>query len=125
MEAITCPTLAIAFEHDNIVPWRSAKELVDRVSSKEKEWLHLPGAHIGGVVSKSASRRRWPRIEGWFAAQEAKSREATVASTAHTNGAGAAHANGAPSPKPAPESHAGNGPRGGLKRLKKGPRAGA
>jgi polyhydroxyalkanoate synthase len=71
LEAITCPTLAVTFEHDNIVPWQSAKELVDLVSSKDKDWLHLPGGHIGAVVSKGASKRLWPKIADWWAARGA------------------------------------------------------
>ena len=66
LESITCPTLAITFEHDDIVPWASAKALVDLVSSEDKEWLHLPGGHIGAVVSKSASHRLWPKIAEWW-----------------------------------------------------------
>jgi polyhydroxyalkanoate synthase len=74
LDAITCPTLAVTFEHDNIVPWASAKELVDLVSSKDKEWLHLPGGHIGAVVSKSASRRLWPKLAEWWTARDAGTR---------------------------------------------------
>jgi polyhydroxyalkanoate synthase len=71
LDAIRCPTLAVTFEHDNIVPWKSAKELVDRVSSKDKEWLHLPGGHVGAVVSKSASLRLWPKIAAFWEERDA------------------------------------------------------
>ncbi len=60
--AITCPTLAITFEHDNIVPWASAKVLVDRVGSTDTEWLHLQGGHVGAMVSRAASKSLWPKI---------------------------------------------------------------
>jgi polyhydroxyalkanoate synthase len=70
MENIACPTLAITFEHDNIVPWAAAKELVDRVGAEDKEWLHLPGGHVGAVVSKSASKRLWPKISEWWARRD-------------------------------------------------------
>jgi polyhydroxyalkanoate synthase len=66
LEAIRCPTLTITFEHDNIVPWRGAKELHDRVSSTEKQWLHLPGGHVGAVVSRAASRGLWPAIAAFW-----------------------------------------------------------
>jgi polyhydroxyalkanoate synthase len=72
LENIACPTLAVTFEHDNIVPWQSAKELVDLVSSKDKDWLHLPGGHIGAVVSKSASKRLWPRVADFWAARDGR-----------------------------------------------------
>ena len=38
---ITCPTLAVTFEHDNIVPWESAKELVD-LRVVERQGLAAP-----------------------------------------------------------------------------------
>lgn len=70
LENITCPTLAITFEHDNIVPWASAKALVDRAGTSDKEWLHLPGGHVGAMVSRAASRGLWPKISGYFAARD-------------------------------------------------------
>jgi polyhydroxyalkanoate synthase len=70
LDNITCPTLAITFEHDNIVPWQSAKALVDTVSSTDKEWLHLPGGHVGAMVSRAASKGLWPKISGYFAARD-------------------------------------------------------
>ncbi len=89
LDAIRCPTLAVTFEHDNIVPWKSAKELVDRVSSKDKEWLHLPGGHVGAVVSKSASQRLWPKIAAFWEERDAPlkksgSRKRTAVRARHT-----------------------------------------
>ncbi len=66
LEGVTCPTLAITFEHDNIVPWASAKELIDRASATDKEWLHLPGGHVGAMVSRAASKGLWPKLAKWF-----------------------------------------------------------
>ncbi|MBI2389379.1 MAG: alpha/beta fold hydrolase [Deltaproteobacteria bacterium] len=70
LEAITCPTLAITFEHDNIVPWQSAKLLVDRVSSPDKQWLHLHGGHVGAMVSRAAAKALWPQLVQYFAARD-------------------------------------------------------
>jgi polyhydroxyalkanoate synthase subunit PhaC len=70
MEAISCPLLAVSFEHDNIVPWKSAALLVDRVSSKEKTHVKLPGGHVGAVVSKSAAKGLWPTLSNFFAAHD-------------------------------------------------------
>jgi polyhydroxyalkanoate synthase len=72
LESIECPLLAVTFEHDNVVPWQAAKELVDRVSSKDKEWLHLSGGHVGAVVSKSASHKLWPKIAEFWEARDAE-----------------------------------------------------
>jgi len=66
LDAIRCPTLAVTFEHDHIVPWPSAAALVDRVSSARAERLHLPGGHIGAVVSRSAAAGLWPALSRFW-----------------------------------------------------------
>ncbi len=70
LEDITCPLLAVTFEHDNIVPWRSAAVLVDRVGSEDKEHLHLPGGHVGAMISRAASEALWPRLSVWWGARD-------------------------------------------------------
>jgi polyhydroxyalkanoate synthase len=104
LEAIRCPTLAVTFEHDGIVPWPSAAELVERVSSTDKERIHLPGGHVGAVVSKSAARSLWPRLSGWWRARDGEAGEAAAAtswggeagaSAEAPNGVASAPANGA------------------------------
>jgi polyhydroxyalkanoate synthase len=70
LEQITCPTLAVTFEHDNIVPWQSAAELIERVSSKDKQRIHLPGGHVGAVVSQKASKTLWPALSQWWSERD-------------------------------------------------------
>jgi polyhydroxyalkanoate synthase len=70
MESIERPVMAITFEHDNIVPWRSAAALLDRVASPDKVHLHQPGGHVGAVVSKKASQRLWPKLSAFWAAHD-------------------------------------------------------
>jgi polyhydroxyalkanoate synthase len=67
LSAIACPTLAVTFEHDNIVPHKSASVLLERVSSKDKEHIHLPGGHVGSVVSSHAKKTLWPKISKFWA----------------------------------------------------------
>jgi len=67
---IRCPTLAVTFEQDSIVPWRSCAVILDRVGSPVKHHLHQPGGHVGGFVSRSAARRVWPPIAAFFAAHD-------------------------------------------------------
>jgi len=73
--AIRTPTLAVTFEHDNIVPWQSAKVLLDRVSSTDKHHMHLQGGHVGAVVSKSAAKGLWPAIATFFADRDGAAAE--------------------------------------------------
>lgn len=67
---IRCPTLAVTFEHDNIVPHQSASVLLDRISSTDKERIHLIGGHVGAMVSSSAAKSLWPKISAWWAARD-------------------------------------------------------
>jgi polyhydroxyalkanoate synthase len=64
---ITCPTMCVVFEHDNIVPWQSASTLVDRIRSTDKELVKLPGGHVGAVVSRAAQKNLWPRLSAFWA----------------------------------------------------------
>lgn len=70
LEDIENPTLVLAFKHDHIVPLESAGVLVDKISSKDKELMELPGGHVGAVVSRKASERLWPIISGWLAERD-------------------------------------------------------
>jgi len=64
---IRCPTLAVTFEHDTIVPWQSAKVVLDRVAATDKHHMHLAGGHVGAVVSKAAAKGLWPALATFFA----------------------------------------------------------
>lgn len=72
LSSIQAPVMAITFEHDNIVPWRSAAALLDFVSSADREHLHQPGGHVGAVVSKKASQRLWPKLSAFWAKHESR-----------------------------------------------------
>ncbi len=74
LSAIDFPVLAVTFEHDNIVPASSAAALLGAVSSKDKQELHLPGGHVGAVVSKHAAKTLWPQLAAFFAAHDAPGR---------------------------------------------------
>ena len=43
LEQITCPVLCITFEHDHIVPWRSAAVLLDRLLGELRRFHPLAG----------------------------------------------------------------------------------
>jgi polyhydroxyalkanoate synthase len=73
LENITCPTLAVTFEHDTIVPWPSAAVLIERVAAADKQRIHLPGTHVGAVVSQKAATSLWPKISAFWAARDVES----------------------------------------------------
>ena len=76
LENVTCPLQVVSFEHDNIVPKEAATALVDLAGSKVKEHVHLPGGHVGAVVSRAASKRLWPVIDAFFAAHDSTPKRA-------------------------------------------------
>jgi polyhydroxyalkanoate synthase len=78
LSQIHCPVLAVTFEHDNIVPWKSAAALLDLISSTDKQHIHLPGGHVGAVVSKSAARGLWPSISRFWAERDSAAPAAGV-----------------------------------------------
>ena len=70
MEDLRMPTLAVTFEHDTIVPWRSASLLTERSGAADKVWIHLPGGHVGAVVSRKAAAGLWPKLSAFWAARD-------------------------------------------------------
>ena len=67
---IRCPTLALAFADDHIVPLSSAAPLVDRISARDKQLLVQPGGHVGAVVSRKAATRLWPLMSEFWASRD-------------------------------------------------------
>jgi len=80
LESITCPTMAVVFEHDNIVPWKNAAVLLDRIASSDKELVKLPGGHVGAVVSRAAQKKLWPLMSAFWAARDAEPESRPAAS---------------------------------------------
>lgn len=60
------PFLHVMAEHDHIVPYESAKDLVAMVGSPDKRDLVLKGGHVSLVAGPNASRRLWPQLDGWL-----------------------------------------------------------
>jgi polyhydroxyalkanoate synthase len=66
LEDVTVPLLAVTFEHDNIVLGPSAAALITECGAAEKQHLHLPGGHVGAVVSKHAAKTLWPQLVAFY-----------------------------------------------------------
>ncbi|MGH2454129.1 MAG: alpha/beta fold hydrolase [bacterium] len=67
LETIRCPVLVVGAKEDHIVPPNCARALLDAVSSREREYVELPGGHISLIAGRSAPRHCWPRIAAWLA----------------------------------------------------------
>jgi polyhydroxyalkanoate synthase len=94
LQSIVCPTLAVTFEHDNIVPAASAKALLELCSATDRQNIHLPGGHVGAVVSRGASKTLWPQLSAYWAQRDG----ASSAGTRKVRPAAAARARGKRAP---------------------------
>ena len=70
IQNVDCPLLVVTFEHDTIVPRASAEPLMQLASSRDKQELRLSGGHVGAVVSRGASKKLWPALQGFWASHE-------------------------------------------------------
>jgi polyhydroxyalkanoate synthase subunit PhaC len=64
---IRVPILHAVAEHDHIVPYESAKHLIPRVGSTDKEEVILKGGHVSLVAGVNAIKRLWPKVDSWLA----------------------------------------------------------
>ncbi len=58
--------LAVMAEHDHIVPYESAKELISLIGSTDKRDIVLKGGHVSLVAGPNAVRRLWPELDRWL-----------------------------------------------------------
>jgi polyhydroxyalkanoate synthase len=63
---IRCPMFAVGAREDYIAPPESVRALVDAVSSRDKEYVELPGGHISLIAGRGAAVTCWPKVSGWL-----------------------------------------------------------
>jgi polyhydroxyalkanoate synthase len=63
---ITVPFLHIIAQYDHIVPPACAQPLVQRVGSRDKEEVMLPGGHVSIAAGPNAVKRMWPKLDAWL-----------------------------------------------------------
>lgn len=68
---IDCPTIAVTFEHDHIVPEASASVLLDRISSADKVHDRVRGGHVGAMVSRKAANGVWRVLSDFWTERDA------------------------------------------------------
>jgi len=66
LKNITVPLLHIIAQYDHIVPPDCAKPLLERVASKDKEEVVLPGGHVSIAAGPNAVKRMWPKLDSWL-----------------------------------------------------------
>jgi len=63
---IKVPILHAVAEHDHIVPYESARHLIPKVGSEDKEEVMLKGGHVSLVAGANAIKRLWPKLDSWL-----------------------------------------------------------
>ncbi len=66
LTAIDTPLLAFAGKTDNLVSIKSAKHLLNLVSSEDKEFHVVPGGHAGAFAGKKSFESTWPITVDWL-----------------------------------------------------------
>jgi polyhydroxyalkanoate synthase len=64
---VRCPVFVVGAKEDYIAPPAAVRALIDVVSSREKEYIELPGGHISLIAGRGASLHCWPKVSGWLA----------------------------------------------------------
>jgi poly[(R)-3-hydroxyalkanoate] polymerase subunit PhaC len=66
---IKVPVLHVVAEHDHLIPYDCAKELMAKIGSESKEEVMLKGGHVSVVAGPNAVRRMWPKLDQWLGAR--------------------------------------------------------
>lgn len=66
LSRITVPLLHVVAKYDHIVPAGCSRPLVERVGSRDKEEVELPGGHVSLAAGGNAIKRMWPRLADWL-----------------------------------------------------------
>src|SRR5437773_8719346 len=67
LSTISCPVLVVGAKEDYIAPPECVRALIDAVSSRDKDYVELPGGHISLIAGRGASLHCWPKVSGWLA----------------------------------------------------------
>ncbi len=66
---IRCPVLILAHTQDLLAPPSSAKTLVDRIASEDREFHEVSGGNVGHVdimIGKEGPSVTWPKVSRWL-----------------------------------------------------------
>ena len=66
LSRVTVPLLHVVAQYDHIVPPACAAPLVQRVGSRDKEEVILPGGHVSIAAGANAVKRMWPALDSWL-----------------------------------------------------------
>lgn len=67
LETISASVLNLIATDDHIVPPVQTQGVMEKIGSKDRELLRIPGGHIGMMAGSAAIKRTWPQIDAWLA----------------------------------------------------------
>jgi len=69
LERITCPVFVVGAKEDYIAPPACVRALIDKVGSREREYVELPGGHTSIIAGRGAAVHCWPKVSAWLGAR--------------------------------------------------------
>ena len=69
LSSISCPLFVVGAKEDYIAPPDCVRALMNATSSRDKEYVELPGGHISLIAGRGASVHCWPKVSDWLAAR--------------------------------------------------------
>jgi polyhydroxyalkanoate synthase len=66
LKRVKLPLLHVIAQYDHIVPPACAQPLMQRVRSRDKQEVMLPGGHVSLVAGPNAVKRMWPALDRWL-----------------------------------------------------------
>jgi len=67
LQNIQCPLFVVGAHEDYIAPPECVRALMTAVSSRDKQYIELPGGHISLIAGRGAATHCWPKVSGWLA----------------------------------------------------------
>jgi polyhydroxyalkanoate synthase len=56
----------VGAREDYIAPPECVRALVGAVSSRDTDYIELPGGHISLIAGRGAAVHCWPKVSGWL-----------------------------------------------------------
>lgn len=69
LENIKCPVIVACAQYDHLVPPSSTKPVMDKLGSKDKEYMEFPVGHVGIFVSPLSTTEIAPKVGNWFSSR--------------------------------------------------------
>lgn len=66
LKNVEIPILSVVAEHDHLAPRGATENLLNLVSSTDKQEILLKGGHVSLIAGPNAAKRMWPKAAEWL-----------------------------------------------------------